>query len=77
MMYGSLRTGKPRQLIKCVHGLRGAENAVTHLTLVGDDSMLMDMDAPECIPAGGAKAYLGTDRKLLFVADLCVLRGQS
>lgn len=41
--------GTPRQLIKCVHGLRDARSA---LTLILDDSTLMDMDAPELMPAG-------------------------
>lgn len=39
----------PRQMIKAVYGLRGA--LFSH-TLVGDDSTLMDMDAPALLPAG-------------------------
>lgn len=42
---------KPRQLIKCVWGLRGAESNFG-LTVIDSDSTLMDMDAPECLPAG-------------------------
>lgn len=72
-----LQVGKPRQLIKCVYGLRQAEKETAHLTLIHNDSTLMDMDAPECMPGGGAKAYLGLDRKLLFVSERVVMRGGS
>lgn len=41
-------TATPRQLIKVVFGLRDT----IHGTLIGDDSTLMDMDAPGCLPAG-------------------------
>ena len=66
--------GKPRQLIKCVYGLRGDENVTANLRLIHDDSTLMEMDAPVCIPTGAMKAYLGLDRKLLFVTEACFLR---
>ena len=70
--------GCPRQLIKCVYGLRQAERDAAHLTLIHDDSTLMDMDAPECIPAGGAQAYtLFSDGKLWFVSERVVLRDAS
>lgn len=36
-------------MIKCVYGLRDDR---TKLTLILDDSTLMDMDAPELLPAG-------------------------
>jgi len=66
--------GKARQLIKCVYGLRGDEHVTANLRLIHDDSTLMEMDAPVCIPTGAMKAYLGLDRKLLFVSEACFLR---
>lgn len=44
-------TTKPIQLIRKVWGLGRQPHAVD-ITIIGDDSTLMDMDAPECIPAG-------------------------
>lgn len=41
----------PNQLIKRVWGLGRKERHVD-ITLCADDSTLMAMDAPECIPAG-------------------------
>lgn len=42
---------KPRQLIKCVWGLRGTESNYG-LTVIFEDTTLMDMDAPQVMPAG-------------------------
>ncbi len=51
-----VRRERPRQLIKCVWGLRGAES--NHgLTVIVDDSTLMDMDAPSVLPAGSHRSY--------------------
>lgn len=47
MQHSHLTT--PRQLIKCVHGLRDARAA---LTMIQNDSTLMDMGAPVVLPAG-------------------------
>lgn len=41
----------PRQMIKCVYGLRDSKYP-TGLSLIHNDSTLMDMDAPELLPAG-------------------------
>lgn len=47
---------RPRQCIKCVWGLRGAES--NHgLTVIVEDSTLMDMDAPTVLPAGSHRSY--------------------
>lgn len=43
----------PRQLIKCVYGLEGSSTDAPRL--IWNDSTLMDMDAPEVLPAGSTR----------------------
>lgn len=44
----------PHQALKVVYGLKSDRYG---MTFIGDDSTLMDMDAPECLPAGSHTAY--------------------
>lgn len=43
----------PRQLIKCLYGLEGS--SADYPRLIWNDSALMDMDAPQVIPAGSTQ----------------------
>ncbi len=71
-------TYKPIQLIKKVWGLRGSEKNCG-LTLIHNDTTLMDMDAPEAIPAGSMRRYQplpDSDPEYFTTRETVVLRGE-
>lgn len=48
---------QPAQTIRTVWGLGRDPVPFLDMTLVGDDSLLMDMDAPDIVPTGSTKRH--------------------
>jgi len=71
-----LKTCTPRQRIKVCFGLRGSDRNCG-LTLIQDNPLLMEMDAPVVIPAGSMLRKEYADGGYAFPKESVTLRGDA